>query len=169
MIGPASSKYFEGLLFVLVRRPYGIGDCIHVSSINENTDSTGSGWWLVEDVNLFTTSVMYIYTQERATMSNGSLANSRIINSSRSSAANLFVLIKFPIDVPYVSMLRGVSRLTWRQTHAVVCPLRKSWYFFSSQLSCMFAIILVNGKPSWHFELLVLKQRKALWNIQWCV
>jgi hypothetical protein len=26
MIGSASSKYFEGLLFILVRRPYNIGD-----------------------------------------------------------------------------------------------------------------------------------------------
>ena len=30
MIGSASSKYFEGLLFILVRRPYAIGDGIHV-------------------------------------------------------------------------------------------------------------------------------------------
>ena len=30
MIGSASSKYFEGLLFIIVRRPYAIGDGIHV-------------------------------------------------------------------------------------------------------------------------------------------
>ena len=30
MIGSASSKYFEGLLFIILRRPYAIGDGIHV-------------------------------------------------------------------------------------------------------------------------------------------
>lgn len=35
MIGNASAKYFEGILFVLVRRPYSIGDRIHVSPVDE--------------------------------------------------------------------------------------------------------------------------------------
>jgi small-conductance mechanosensitive channel len=34
MIGGASAKYFEGILFILVRRPYDIGDRIHVSPID---------------------------------------------------------------------------------------------------------------------------------------
>jgi hypothetical protein len=49
----------------------------------------------------FTTSVISNFTNERATLSNGSLANSRIINSSRSLQAYLYILLKFPIDVPY--------------------------------------------------------------------
>jgi hypothetical protein len=49
----------------------------------------------------FTTSVIFMFTNERATLSNGSLANSRIINSSRSPQAYLYILLKFPIDVPY--------------------------------------------------------------------
>jgi hypothetical protein len=35
MIGNASAKYFEGILFVLARRPYSIGDRIHVSPVDE--------------------------------------------------------------------------------------------------------------------------------------
>jgi hypothetical protein len=42
-----------------------------------------------------------MHTNERATLSNGSLANSRIINASRSPQAYLYILLKFPIDVPY--------------------------------------------------------------------
>jgi hypothetical protein len=42
-----------------------------------------------------------MFTNERATLSNGSLANSRIINSSRSPQAYLYILLKFHIDVPY--------------------------------------------------------------------
>ena len=101
MIGPASSKYFEGLLFILIRRPYMIGDGIHISDPNDETAGTGSGWWLVEDVTLFTTSVIFMFTNERATLSNGSLANSRIINSTRSPNASLHILLTFPVDVTY--------------------------------------------------------------------
>ena len=35
MVGSASSKYFEGLLFIVVRRPYQVGDGIAVSDVNE--------------------------------------------------------------------------------------------------------------------------------------
>jgi small-conductance mechanosensitive channel len=101
MISTASSKYFEGLLFILVRRPYQIGDGIHVSNIEVDTSFTGSAWWTVENVTLFTTSVIFSFTGERATLSNGSLANSRIINSSRSPKASLYVLLKFPVDIAY--------------------------------------------------------------------
>jgi hypothetical protein len=46
MIGSASAKYFEGLLFILIRRPYGIGDRIHVSSVETDTNFTGSSGWV---------------------------------------------------------------------------------------------------------------------------
>jgi hypothetical protein len=45
-----------------------------------------------------------MFTNERATLSNGSLANSRIINSSRSPQAYLYILLKFHVDVSYEQM-----------------------------------------------------------------
>ena len=42
MIGSASSKMFEGWLFILVRRPYNIGDRIHISNIESETCWDGS-------------------------------------------------------------------------------------------------------------------------------
>jgi hypothetical protein len=90
MIGSASSKYFEGLLFVLVRRPFSIGDGIHASNVESETSFHGSPPWIVEDVNLFTTTVVNVWTNERATLSNGSLANSQ---------AYLYVYLKFGVDV----------------------------------------------------------------------
>lgn len=42
MIGSASSKMFEGWLFILIRRPYNIGDRIHISSIDSETSWDGS-------------------------------------------------------------------------------------------------------------------------------
>jgi hypothetical protein len=48
----ACSKYFEGLLLILVRRPYDIGDRIAVSNVNVDTSMTGSASWYVRDVTL---------------------------------------------------------------------------------------------------------------------
>jgi small-conductance mechanosensitive channel len=55
MIGSASSKYFEGLLFILVRRPYNIGDLINVSNVEVQTSFDGAPGWIVENVTLFET------------------------------------------------------------------------------------------------------------------
>lgn len=107
MIGSASSKYFEvntstveralclylpflihfvqGLLFILVRRPFQIGDGISISNVNEYALPSGNPFWIVEDVDLFTTKVMYFFSCERATLNNGSLASSRVINSTLST------------------------------------------------------------------------------------
>ena len=101
MIGPAASKQFEGILFIFVRRPYDIGDRINVSDPKIDTSSTGSPGWIVKDVNLHATTVIYGTTNEYASYSNGSLASFRIINAARSPKANLNFLLKFPIDVSY--------------------------------------------------------------------
>ena len=101
MIGSASAKYFEGLLFILVQRPYGIGDRINVSSPQVDAVSTGAQGWIVENVTLFTTSIVLGATNERATISNGSLASSRIINGTRSTKAVIWFLLRFGLDVPY--------------------------------------------------------------------
>lgn len=101
MISSASSKYFEGILFILVRRPYDIGDRIHVSNVNSDTSAGGSSTWFVQNVDLFTTTVRYATTNEVATLSNGSLASSRIINANRSPKAVRFVYMKFGVSVSY--------------------------------------------------------------------
>lgn len=101
MISSASSKYFEGLLFIFVRRPYDIGDLINISSVDTDTPADGSPGWIVRDVNLFTTTVIYGTTNEVATYSNGSLAASRVINAARSPRALLYVYLKFPVDTQF--------------------------------------------------------------------
>lgn len=101
MIGSACSKYIEGLLLIFVRRPFDIGDRIHVSNPNIDCSNTGSPGWIVKDVDLFTTTVIYGATNEVATYTNSSLAASRIINAARSPNASLLFFLKFPIDTPY--------------------------------------------------------------------
>lgn len=105
MIGNASAKYFEGLLFILARRPYSIGDRIHVSNVERDTDMQGSPGWVVEHVTLFETIAVWGPTQERCSMSNGSLASSRIINGARSPRAQFWIFLKFPIETEYDRIL----------------------------------------------------------------
>ena len=81
MFGPASSKLFEGILLIFVRRPYDIGDKISLSDPTKDTNTAGSSMWFVENVTVFTTTVRYASTNEVATYSNGSLARLRIVNA----------------------------------------------------------------------------------------
>ncbi len=81
MFGPASSKLFEGILLIFVRRPYDIGDKISLSDPTKDTNTAGSSMWFVENVTVFTTTVRFAATNEVATYSNGSLARLRIVNA----------------------------------------------------------------------------------------
>ncbi|KAG7350307.1 mechanosensitive ion channel [Nitzschia inconspicua] len=109
MIGSASSKYFEGLLLIVVQRPYGIGDRINIADPEIPGDNAGSQGWIVEDVTLFTTTLCLAATSERATIANGMLAKSRIINGARSPNAIVYVVMRFGIETPYrkVEMFRS--------------------------------------------------------------
>jgi small-conductance mechanosensitive channel len=104
MIGTASSKYFEGLLFILVRRPYGIGDLIHASNVETPANIDGSVGWLVQHVTLFETTLTWLPTQETASVSNGSLASSRIINWARSPNARFVINFVCPIETRYETL-----------------------------------------------------------------
>lgn len=125
MFGPASSSFFEGLLLILLRRPYDVGklrlplrdstlhecltnipiydvgDKIALSDPSSDTSPSGSSTWFVENITLFTTTVRFATTNEVATYSNGSLARLRIINAKRSPKAVLYVYVKFGSDAPY--------------------------------------------------------------------
>ena len=101
MIGSACAKYFEGVLFITLRRPYDIGDRINVSNPMIDTPASGSPGWIVKDVDLFTTTVLYASTNECATYANSTLAACRIINGARSPKAAVGFAIKFPLDVSY--------------------------------------------------------------------
>jgi len=104
-IGPAAANYFEGLLLILVRRPYDIGDRIAVSQVDQDTSVDGSTGWIVEKIDLYTTTVRLAATREIATVSNGSIARSRIINMKRSLQAQVALYLKFGIDTPFAKIL----------------------------------------------------------------
>jgi len=106
IISSACSKYVEGLLMIFVRRPYNIGDLIHVSDPNSESSWLGAATWIVKDINLFTTTIIYYSTNEVASIPNSSLAASRIINAARSPEAVVLIYMKFPINVSYDKFMR---------------------------------------------------------------
>jgi hypothetical protein len=72
-----------------------------VSDVNQDTALDGSNGWVVEKIDLLTTTVRFGSSREVATLSNGSLARSRIINMTRSEQAQVYVRLKFSVDEPY--------------------------------------------------------------------
>ncbi|KAG7343976.1 mechanosensitive ion channel [Nitzschia inconspicua] len=98
-VSGASSDYIRGLLFILVQRPYDIGDCVALASPNAPADGNGSPLWTVKDVSLYHTTVVFNFSNEIGTISNGSIASMRILNASRSPRANLHFFLKFGIRV----------------------------------------------------------------------
>lgn len=94
----------QGILFILIRRPYDIGDRIAISDPATSTSKDGSSTWFVENVDLYTTTVRFASTNEVATLANGSLATTRIINAARSPKALVYLHLKFGVDVPYAKV-----------------------------------------------------------------
>jgi hypothetical protein len=76
-------------------------DRIAISDPTNDTSGDGSATWFVEKVDLFTTTVRFATTNEVATIANGSLASTRIINASRSPKALVYLRLKFGVNVPY--------------------------------------------------------------------
>lgn len=71
---------------------------MYLSSSKTTTDAPAAAC-----LNLFCP-VIYSFSGERATLSNGSLASSRVINTSLSTNAWLYVYLKFPISVTFESL-----------------------------------------------------------------
>jgi small-conductance mechanosensitive channel len=154
-IGSASAKFFEGLLFILVRRPYGIGDMIHVSNIESGTALEGSTGWTVNNVTLFETEMTWLPTMERASVSNGSLANSRIINWQRSSTARFVMFLIFPIDTPYETL--EIFKLAVEE-YLKARP--REWLALNA-----FRVNYLQGEKSWMRIEVVIQHRESWQNV----
>ena len=135
MIGSASSKYFEGLLFILVRRPYNIGDLINVNGIDEMTGFFGSIGWCVQKVTLYETTMTWLPTQETCTVANGALASSRIVNWAKSPHARFVIFLYFPIETTYetIDLFRHAGKFEQSFNLTILVPAKRilTCIFFS--------------------------------------
>jgi hypothetical protein len=100
LIDPFLKDTIQGLIFILGRKPFDVGDRISINGPNEAPMSDGPCTWYVEEVTLYYTTLRLGATNEVATVSNSSLANSRIVNAARSTKAVVYIKLKFGIDVP---------------------------------------------------------------------
>ena len=86
-------------MFILLRKPYDVGDRISISHADEEPTMMGVMTWFVENVTLYSTTVRLGATNEVATIANSSLANCRIVNAARSKKAMIYVNLKFRVGV----------------------------------------------------------------------
>jgi len=91
----------KGLLMVFFRRPFEIGDRIAISEVTDPVQATGSPGWIVEKIDLYSTTLRFATTRELATVTNGALSRMRIINMQKSKKAVVYVNLKFGIDTPH--------------------------------------------------------------------
>eukprot|EP00536_Pseudo-nitzschia_multiseries_P006518 jgi/Psemu1/255455/estExt_Genewise1Plus.C_1390082 len=98
VFGSTCAKAFEGIMLIVGRRPYGIGDRIVIQ------DSAGASVpearisWIVEDISLLSTTLRYGSTNEIAQVSNGSIASARITNCNRSEKAIVSIVLHFHLS-----------------------------------------------------------------------
>jgi hypothetical protein len=122
----------QGILLIFVRKPYDIGDRVSFVDPTDEVNNNGppSGGWIVEKVDLYTTTVRLATTREYTTFANGSLADSRIVNLKRSDKANVFFNLKFPINTSSRRLKIFRSRITqwiqdrpreWIKVNAFLC------------------------------------------------
>ncbi|KAG7359816.1 mechanosensitive ion channel [Nitzschia inconspicua] len=71
-VGPSCAKAIEGILLIVGRRPFDIGDRIIISDTPGAALSTMGSSWFVEDISLFSTTLRLASSNEVATVSNGS-------------------------------------------------------------------------------------------------
>ena len=88
--GPSAAQIIEGCIMIAVRRPFDLGDRISIADASDKPSDCDPGdhdTWLVEDCNLFTTTLRLSKSNEIATVKNGTIASNKIINHNRSDRA----------------------------------------------------------------------------------
>eukprot|EP00804_Cyclotella_cryptica_P009864 CCRYP_014152-RA/>CCRYP_014152-RA protein AED:0.26 eAED:0.26 QI:897/1/1/1/0.88/0.8/10/620/1334 len=103
-LGPSAAKIIEGMMMIAVRRPFDLGDRISISGPNEKSGDDDPGYidaWLVEDCNLFTTTLRLARTNEISYLNNGTLSNCKIVNHGRSNNALVNLVIRMRLEASH--------------------------------------------------------------------
>jgi len=99
-LGPSCAKTIEGILAIAVRRPFDLGDRIILSTGLATSTPDSSDTWIVEDINLTTTTLRLAATNEVSTINNSSLSDARIVNCARSPKAIIRFRMVFHSEAP---------------------------------------------------------------------
>jgi len=112
-LGPSVAKIIEGMIMIAVRRPFDLGDRISIVNCTGAPDNSGDpGYhdtWIVEDCNLFTTTLRLSRSNEISTVNNGAIANTRIVNHGRSQNAmvNVSLLMRNGVTHDQVQIVQS--------------------------------------------------------------
>ena len=81
---------------IIVRRPFDLGDRIVIAGSESVADPDNvAASWFVQDITIFSSTLRFGPTNEIATVDNGSLARSRIVNYNRSPNALVTLKLRF--------------------------------------------------------------------------
>lgn len=86
------------------RRPFDLGDRISISNPSDKSSDNDPGYdemWLVEDCNLFTTTLRFARTNEISYLNNGMLSNCKIVNHGRSVNALVNILVNIRLEATH--------------------------------------------------------------------
>eukprot|EP00970_Alexandrium_tamarense_P009980 scaffold1976_cov187-Alexandrium_tamarense.AAC.9 len=103
-LGPSAAKLIEGMMMIAIRRPFDLGDRISIGDAGDKPGEEDPGYrdtWIVEDCNLFTTTLRLTRTNELSSVNNGSLANCKIVNHGRSLNACVNLVLPMRIEVTH--------------------------------------------------------------------
>mmetsp|Transcript_39628 Transcript_39628/g.82351 ORF Transcript_39628/g.82351 Transcript_39628/m.82351 type:complete len:246 (+) Transcript_39628:1-738(+) len=165
MIGPGVSQQFEGILLVLVRQPYDIGDRVAIADPQDVASIDGSGHWLIQSIDLVTTTAKFTATGEVATFSNGSLARCRLINMNRSPEAVCHITVRFTADVPYSTIMvfrEAVENFVQDRPQEWISMLGFRAGRVESQLNYVEYAIWLQHRCSWQEIVPILVSKAAL-------
>lgn len=86
---------------IVVRRPYDLGDRILIANSESVADPDNvTSSWFVQDITIFSSTLRFGPTNEIATVDNGALARSRIVNYNRSPDALITLKLRFCLASP---------------------------------------------------------------------
>ena len=137
----------------------------HLSTLSFQTLFEGSAGWLVKNLSLYQTVVTWAPTQERASLCNGSLASSRIINWGQSPQAQFHIFLNFPIETPYdkVLIFKGAVE-EYMKVHPhewlSLNGFRANWIFLEKDY--VEYIIVIQHRDSWQMIGQVLDSKANL-------
>ena len=153
----------QGLLLILVRKPYDIGDVISIANVGDVANPEGSPGWIVEKVDLYSTTLRYTATREVATVTNGSLSNMQIINKKRSQCPQLYIFLKFGVDTPLHKIeefRRLVTEFVKDRPREWLCLIGFRSTRIEADLGYIEYVIVLQHRESWQ-SLGLLLQSKA--------
>lgn len=107
----STARTVEGIMLIAVRRPFDIGDRITITSAANMACPGVGNAWLVEDIDLTTTTLKYLATNEVCTINNSTLTHNRIVNFNRSPKARMCLFARFTIDATHKQIDRFRRRL----------------------------------------------------------